>query len=426
MREEKEHLYLCRQQIEQLLNWGDSTGWGSEEYEELRIKIFERTQVQLSISTLKRIWGKVRYQSFPSLVTLNALARFAGYNSWRDFKLHHTIAPLCPDPDSAKNKKGKSNSMLVYPYKWIWSIAGMLIFGMLFFLGLNYENKKNNVRTVTFTNRKVSDDLPNSVVFNFHIPASANKDSIYIQQSWDPARREKVSGSDSVHTSIYYHPGYFLAKLIVNGSIIKEENVFIKTKGWKGIIDKKPIPVYLSDQEIKNPGYMGITGTLLQQKIGEVVFNGMWVKFSNVKEYDGIDAGNFTLSTVLRNTSTQEQAVCRSTKVVILGIGKAIVIPLTNKGCTADIGLLTGDEWITGKTTDMSAFGCDFNEFQHLKCQVNNQKLTIRLNNKQIFSNSHQHNLGRIVGIRIEFEGAGEVKSIKLETPGKPPYEEKF
>jgi len=425
MREEKEYLYLCRQQVEQLLNWGDSAGWGSEEYEELRIKIFEKTQVQLSISTLKRIWGKVRYQSFPSLVTLNALARFANYNSWRDFKSHHDINSPSVKEVSTRGEKGKLISMMTYPYKMIWSVAGILIFGMFLFWTLNHETEKNHASTVTFTSRKVSDDLPNSVVFTFHTPAS-NKDNVYIQQSWDPARREKVSGSDSVHTSIYYHPGYFLAKLIVNDSIEKEETVFIKTKGWKGIINKKPVPVYLSDQEIKNPGYMGITRTLLQQKIGAVVFNGTWVKFSNVKEYDGIDAGNFTLNTVLRNTSTQEQSVCRSTKVVILGKGMAIAIPLTNKGCTADIGLLTGEKWIAGKTTDMSAFGCDFKEFQNLRCRVNKQKIMIYLNDKQIFSSRQEHNLGQIVGLRIEFEGAGEVKSIKLETPGKTPYEEHF
>ena len=98
----------------------------------------------------------------------------------------------------------------------------------------------------------------------------------------------------------------------MNDAVEKEEAVFIKTKGWRGIIDKKPVPVYLSDQEIKKPGYMGITGTLLPQKIGAVVFNGTWVKFSNVKEYDGIDAGNFTLNTILRNTSTKEQSVLQN------------------------------------------------------------------------------------------------------------------
>jgi hypothetical protein len=34
--------------------------------------------------------------------------------------------------------------------------------------------------------------------------------------------------------------------------------------------------------------------------------------------------------------------------------------------------------------------------------------------------------MGRIVGIRFEFEGPGEVKNYKLETPGGVVYEEKF
>ncbi|MBB5637709.1 hypothetical protein HDE68_003634 [Pedobacter cryoconitis] len=431
MKEEKEYLHLCRQQIEQLVNWGDSDSWGSEEYEELRAKIFEKTQVQLSISTLKRIWGKVRYQSFPAMVTLNALARYADYKSWRDFKLHHVLNHPISEalvtasneaPLPALNKESVLRPLFSYSYKNLLGIAGLLIFCTVLFWGLS---NKNSTRVSTFASRKLTDDLPNSVVFNFHISAS-DKDSIYIQQSWDPARREKISSNDSVHTSIYYHPGYFLAKLIVNDSIQKETAVFIKTKGWKGIIDKNPVPVYLSDKEIRHPGYMGVTGTLLAQKTGTVVFNNTWVKFSNVKEYEGIDARNFTLSARLRNTSALEQAVCRRTNIVILGKGKAIIIPLANIGCTADIGLLAGEKWITGKTTDMSAFGCDFGSFQDLRCEVKHKKITIYLNDKQIFSTSQEQDLKEIVGLRVEFEGAGEVKNIELETPGAKRYQEQF
>jgi hypothetical protein len=34
--------------------------------------------------------------------------------------------------------------------------------------------------------------------------------------------------------------------------------------------------------------------------------------------------------------------------------------------------------------------------------------------------------MGRIVGIRFEFEGSGQVQHYKLETPGGAVYEEQF
>ncbi|SHF43106.1 hypothetical protein [Pedobacter caeni] len=424
MEEEKRQLQQCRQHIEQLLNWGNSDNWRAEEYEELSQKIFDKTQVQLSVSTLKRIWGKVKYTSFPSLVTLNALARFADYNSWREFKLSQISPDLPVQSVGVPQEQIKLNPM--------WMIAAALISCLLLLWVSAREGKlsaqegnKELAKSSSFSSRKVSDDLPNSVVFNYHTNASI-KDSVYIRQSWDPKRTKQVSASDSIHTSIYYHPGYFLAKLIVNHSILKEIPVFIKTKGWKGIIDRSPIPVYLSASEIRPQGTMGITGALLQQKTGSPVFNGTWVKFSNIKEYPGIDGGNFSLTTTLRNTSTPEQSVCRKVKVVILGIGKAIVIPLSHKGCTADIGLLAVEDWIEGKTADLSSFGCDFNQFQQLRCELKDKTLRVYLNGKQVFSKAQTHSLGRIVGLRLEFEGSGQVKDLKLESPGTKPFDEHF
>src|ERR1700722_3291389 len=86
MEKEKQLLQLCCRQIEQTLNWGDSETWSNDDFEHLSEKIFDKTRVQLSISTLKRIWGKVRYENSPTTATLNALAGFLGFENWREFR----------------------------------------------------------------------------------------------------------------------------------------------------------------------------------------------------------------------------------------------------------------------------------------------------------------------------------------------------
>src|SRR6266481_242088 len=91
MEKEKQLLLLCRKLIEQSLNWGDGSIWSNDDFEQLSEKIFDKTKVKLSVSTLKRIWGKVRYENFPTTATLNALTGFLGYESWRDFKQKNLI-----------------------------------------------------------------------------------------------------------------------------------------------------------------------------------------------------------------------------------------------------------------------------------------------------------------------------------------------
>src|SRR6185503_15402950 len=80
--------YLSRalKQIEALFNRGASDNWTTYDFEKLSEAIFDRTQVRLSVTTLKRIWGKLKYDSAPTLTTLNTLAQFAGFIDWRDLK----------------------------------------------------------------------------------------------------------------------------------------------------------------------------------------------------------------------------------------------------------------------------------------------------------------------------------------------------
>jgi len=66
--------------------WGDSNEWTNQDFVMLSEKIQERTGVALSHVTLKRIWGKVKYDSLPSTHTLDTLVQFLGYESWRDFR----------------------------------------------------------------------------------------------------------------------------------------------------------------------------------------------------------------------------------------------------------------------------------------------------------------------------------------------------
>jgi hypothetical protein len=83
------YIEKCLRQIEEQLNWGSSQNWKQRDYEALSDLIFEETKIQLSLSTLKRIWQK-RYKQLPQPGTLNALVQFLGYTTWQEFKADHS------------------------------------------------------------------------------------------------------------------------------------------------------------------------------------------------------------------------------------------------------------------------------------------------------------------------------------------------
>jgi hypothetical protein len=427
MEKEKQLLVLCRKLIEQSLKWGDSDVWSNDDFEQLSEKIFDKTKVKLSVSTLKRIWGKVRYENFPTAATLNALTGFLGYESWRDFKQKNLVEDEIQITDEqAPIQNYEVPATPVSKTKWtVILIISVLTIGAVVFVISQKKTKPVDLNKIKFEAIKVSDSLPNSVVFNYDI-SPFKADSAFIQQSWDPSRIEKIPVDSRQHTSVYYEPGIFIAKLVINNKVKKKCVLYIKTKGWKAIINRHPVPTYLSAKEIKRKGFMGVSDETLHKKTGLPVFNDTWTYFLNVHEFKDINAGNFTFETTLRNSSAVEASVCRKVRAIILGSSTAIIIPLGDKGCISTLDLWTGDQWIGGKDHDMTAFGCDFSKFQNLKCRVEKNSFKIFLNDKLIFSTMQKHNLGEIVGIRLEFEGSAQIKNVKLSTPGSGSYNDNF
>lgn len=448
MSNEKESLVRCREMIEQALNWGSSGNWSNLDFDNLSEKILEKTQERLSVSTLKRIWGKVRYDSTPTLATLNVLARFLDYENWREFEgIVHSNAVNVHGPQStvhgnAEMANGQSTvdgSTVVVDGQslsgsplWtgnrrmriFFGIAAAAVVSLFVFLFVGGRTPPVDESGVVFESRKVSDDLPNSVIFTYDI-GNLSADSVFIQQSWDPRRRERVSPTGRQHTSIYYRPGYFQAKLIVNNEVKKENDVFIKTQGWKGIIDGES-PVYLGEDEIRQPGGMGIDAVTLRDKTGSPVFTDRWTIFTNVREFEGLDHQNFTLDVSLRNTAMVEECLCRNVRITLLQKGNAIVIPLVAKGCISGIDLITPSRYLPGKEHDLSAFGCDFENFQHVRCQAARDTFSIFINNNLAIQEKITEPLKELVGIRIGFEGTGEIESLNLSSPGKIILQEQF
>ncbi len=55
------------------------------EFNELSRLIQKKTGRPLSVATIKRIWGYVSYKGFPSVTTLNILAKYNEYSDWESF-----------------------------------------------------------------------------------------------------------------------------------------------------------------------------------------------------------------------------------------------------------------------------------------------------------------------------------------------------
>jgi hypothetical protein len=413
--------------------WGDSSGWTNQDFIILSEKIQVQTGVALSHVTLKRVWGKVKYDSLPNTHTLDTLVQFLRYENWRNFKSQNgngTVlienilqAPVDVISDIEEQQKvPKKNKDLLK----------MMLFAaciIAFIIAIIYVNKSALPEIVDsdykFSSKKiVSEGLPNSVVFNYDAKKSPY-DSVIIQQSWDRNLQIRVSKNDHLHTSIYYYPDYYKAKLIVGKRIVSMHRLLIKSKGWLPAVTQSPVPVYFSKKEAITNGKISLPIELIQAKNVKLQPITPNVLYANVRDFGEIYSDNFIFETSLKNDYKEGASICQLSKIYILCEGTAIFIPLCSKGCISSLDLLFTNYYASGKHKDLSAFGVDFSSFVKVRIEAANRKAKIFLNDKLVYSIGVDIIKAKIIGIDYTFQGTGSVDYVKLSN-GKINYEDDF
>jgi len=400
-------LLKCRELIAQKLSWPPADEWRNYEFTELSEKILEATSVGLSTTTLKRLFGKVQYNNLPSSSTLNALAKYLGYDSWMHFKAHQHIPPtplgvlMAKDHDSARLR----NSMPFFI--GVVLVALVVISGFVFF-----KSRPVDISGVVFTSQPVTEGLPNSVVFKFDLKNIQSED-IKIQQDWDSTKTIRIKPGQTEATAIYYVPGYFRAKLIVDGKVIREHDLFIKSPDWMATIDHKPVPDYLSkDELINSAGTLSVAPHVMD--IIKMFKEPVTMTYHFVKPL-GISSDNFSFSASIKNTYGEGPAVCKTAKIFILCTKGAFIVPFTIKGCVSDVNLMMGEKYLRGKEHDLSAFGIDVSEWTDVRVEVRERKVKIWAKGKMIWEDEYPQTVGDVVGMRVSFLGAGSIKAIQIK-----------
>jgi hypothetical protein len=296
---------------------------------------------------------------------------------------------------------------------WPVTAAGVVIAGILAFTFLSGKSVKplKNENEIVFTSKPLADGLPNSVVFNVDLKGNT-PNHIVIQQSWDSTKTVVLQTGQKEATGIYYLPGYFRAKLILDGKIIKEHDLFIRSDNWMATIDHQPIPTYIKKDDLLLKDEMTVSENVLKEI--KTITKPTWLTFHLVKPFDGLQSDNFTLESSIKNTFSEGPAVCRTARIFVLCSKGAFIIPFTIPGCIGDINLKANDHYLDGRSNDLSSFSTDLSDWANVKVEVKNRVMKIFLNDKLVRQETYKEDAGEVVGIRFSFLGSGAVKNIKL------------
>ncbi|MEP4095145.1 hypothetical protein [Reichenbachiella sp.] len=395
-------LDYCKTKIEGILNWGSSIQWENQEFEELSQIIFNKTGVNLSHTTLKRVWGKVKYDNRPSISTLDALAKFLDYPSWSALKRAREI-----------NKKGEPTrpSLVIRSKKFalIMVLVIMASFSSWYIITSNVAKNPKLAENLKFEAKYSSFGLPNTVIFSFDATELSAKEFV-IQQSWDKSKRINVTNDQTKATCVYYYPGYFRSKFVADEVVLKETDVYIETKGWQSTINTNPLPVYLSDKDLIKTGALRLSENGLKH-LGRHYEP---VSFHYYKREKNISGDHFNFETSIRYDMANKVSACKYAKVVLHFSEGVFLIPFVIPGCVGEANLLVMDNFISGQKNDLSAFGISLDDWQKIAISSLNKHLSIYINDQEIYSAKYQMEPGHLVGISYQFDGAGEVDYLTL------------
>ena len=209
--------------------------------------------------------------------------------------------------------------------------------------------------------RPVTTGVPNSVVFNYDASHSPTE-NVFLQQNWDRRRREKLDRYGQTHTSIYYLPGYFSAKLVVEDQIVQERELYIRSEEWIAAVKQDPVPVYLPLVEVQRDGRLAITAAQLTDLGLDLQPEPPTTVLTNVGQLEGLWSNDFTFQTRLRHDYATGAAACQHARILLL-LKNSVV------GISSEIILRVSEFWIVCQVIPLAcAWICESLDFARWYC----------------------------------------------------------
>ncbi|MCF0069460.1 hypothetical protein LZD49_03195 [Dyadobacter sp. CY261] len=385
------------------------------DFEHISQEIERVTGILVSSSTIKRLLAG-QFSRLPQIATLDAISRYLEFKNWQGYKAAFvSVSENETNGDLTRKATALQPSPTGQYRKWILlGCAATLVIAVVAFVQLS--RRPGKFEKATFTVKKTTaNDIPNTVVFNYNID-DVTADSFFIQQSWDKSRRVQVFKNTYTLTDIYYEPGYHIAKLIANDSVIRAIDVSIPTDRWF---------FFAKDQPTSKPEYIRPKAGKSQDNIQLTVqdLTASHIDITKEKEYaynffpskTEVNSDDFTLKTTVSMKEVRSNS-CPYISLEIFTQRYPLFLKLTSRGCVNEASMQLGERFISGQTADLGFLGCDVLKNTELEVRVRKREVTIYINSQLAYSGSYQTGSRLITG--LGFMSNGLIKFDQIELRG--------
>ncbi len=398
-----------KEKIEKNFEKGELQEWKNKDYEELSFQILQKTNILISSSTLKRIFGKRKTNEryTPQEATLNALKEYANSLS----------ASANEVQDNGSLKK-----------RWVASAILIAVSVLITF----YITKRDSLDSVTATVHleRIEGKNTASAFFKLSLPHTGNDNlQIYFGDFSDT-----VSVSSGTKSIAHYYklPGIFYPRVIYDGKTINvPEPVIVRTEGWIALgtyprmkLNNTVFPIP-SELLQKPQGYL-YASTSDISKCGVDTTELVQTRYYNYQDF-GIDGDNFSLKLKVKNTQFWPKVQCNNVIIIVKGRNGVIQQFFPKPGCSFWIESIFSEVRKNGRQHDLTALCYDLSDWTEIKIESRDKQIAFYFNDKPAYTDSYKENLGEIIGIEVHFYGTGYLDNFHLSSAdGVKEYKNNF
>ncbi|MES2777379.1 MAG: hypothetical protein V4722_24585 [Bacteroidota bacterium] len=429
--ESKESFYyleICCRYVGEKYGNATISLWTNGDYVKLSGILSKHTDIQISASTLKRIFGKLKTNEryYPQKATRDALANYAGFADWETFSQKHarpvkTEQPKQQEADQKTEEPAAPAAEKIIPKKrsW-WPVIGLLVAAITAISIWKFSEKeqplKANTKGVAFICNNPEGENPHSAAFRMQLPGDFTGDTSGFTVDFNDGKVEKKIIPGSLLTHYYEIPGRYYPILKYNGLTVDTAFVYLKTNGWTATVtmERDTTRVYPVNNSnlFKNGKMLVNTKELLQA--GVDTNHTFFVHFANTKPLN-INADNFELIANVATSQLRPGVRCSQVNIELYGERSQHSIILIKPGCVSWVHLRFSEIFLDGETVDLSSIGTDLSGGGIIKLQVINKKVHLLVNEKLLYKTSYNFPLNKLYGVKISFAGIGTVNTLLLK-----------
>jgi len=370
--------------------YSDLTRMTQRDFDHIGEQLQQKSGILISGTTVKRL-AHGEFTRLPQIATLNAIANYYNYKTWQDFKASRIEE--APKKEIAPKLRRRFN------IKYLSVPVVIVMLGSFYFFRSTKGGVKHAEKASFSFRMNTPNDLPNSVVFSYNID-DVQADSFFIQQSWDQNRRIRIYKNSYTQTDIYYEPGYHIAKLIANDSVIKTADVSIPTDRWffyaiDNIANYNT--QYIKVDTFNRNGSLGLSIRQLQKNNIEVSKDKRYHYVYFPSRMD-IPADNFQYKTRVRMQEVSN-SLCPYIEIELYCQRAFMNMRCTTKGCAHEAFVIFGEQLKKGSENDLSPITFDVSQWTDIEITVKNKTAVVKINGKEAFSTHYTTDTRYLVSV---------------------------